>query len=173
MIQVYSQLEKYRQELQILDDDSKATSKAKLAAMPAEKHHPTETLTYNLRLNGRPQPSSRFTAHHIVPGKGKTELISLVRVDMHYLGIRINDPDNGVWLPMTKADKGHWAMPHAPAHREIHTLKYEGWIYRSATRAPAEKAFRAMLRKVTLLLTNGDYPPEIKDPPDNSWKGSL
>jgi len=46
-----------------------------------------------------PKPSANHTAHHIVPGKGKTKGAVRARIRLHLYGIRINDPGNGVWLP--------------------------------------------------------------------------
>lgn len=44
---------------------------------------------------------------------------------MHLNSIRINDPDNGVWLPANKKHTPHWSMPAAMGHLEYHTHKYE------------------------------------------------
>ena len=116
--QIEERLEVYRQRgLEVAAEDPEALLK--------EKHHPTKVLGRHMRAVGRARPSKRHSPHHIIEGKGKQSATSDTRLLLHIFGIRINDPDNGVWLPMHKADKGHWSMPKAPAHSEIHTYNYE------------------------------------------------
>lgn len=84
---------------------------------------------------------------------------------MHFSGIRINDPDNGVWLPRTKADKGHWAMPHAPAHSEIHTHNYEAWVFRMTQNIRNGEEFRGKLTTLRALLKDGRQDSSVTQPP--------
>ena len=136
--------------------------------MLLETHHPTGPLATHMRAAARPQPSNRHSAHHIVQGKGRTPQNAEVRALMHMCGIRINDPDNGVWLPKTKKDKGHWSMPHAPAHAEIHTRNYETWVTRMTGRAETEVTFRAKLVQIRSLLRDGRQPAKVTAKPDAS-----
>ncbi|WP_422732618.1 AHH domain-containing protein [Microbulbifer magnicolonia] len=84
-----------------------------------------------MRADGRPQPNPRFTAHHIVLGKGRTQYAAQSRIDLHFHGIRINDPDNGVWIPGRSKTKGTGPCP-TPRRtpRFIRTTMSTGFIPR-------------------------------------------
>lgn len=129
--------------------------------MANEKHHPTPVLASFLRADGRAQPSPNFTAHHLVQGVGKTERAAMTRINLHFYNVRINDPDNGVWLPRTKKNEGHWAMPSAPAHSEIHTHNYETWVAASVSDVGNEM----------MLLRDGRQPMQVTQKPDAKWSG--
>lgn len=139
--------------------------------MLLEAHHPTGPLASYMRAAGRPQPSNRHSPHHVVQGKGRTPQSADVRLLMHMCGIRINDPDNGVWLPKTKADKGHWSMPKAPAHAEIHTHNYETWVTALTRGMETERTFRAQLVRIRTILRDGRQPAKVTSKPDASWSG--
>lgn len=133
-----------------------------------ERHHPTTVLAHNMRADGRPQPS-----HHIVQGKGKHPRTTDVRLNLHLYGIRINDPDNGAWMPKTKADRGHWSMPSAPAHAEIHTFNYETWISFLLGSLEGEEVIRAALVRIRCLLRDGKQPKQVTAKKDASWRPTL
>jgi hypothetical protein len=141
--------------------------------MMLEKHHPTRILARNMRASGRPRPSKRHSPHHIVQGKGKHPDTADTRLNLHIFGIRINDPDNGVWMPMEKADKGHWSMPHAPAHSEIHTYNYETWVNHLIGPLDSEQAIRAALTRIRSLLRDGKQPKQVTDTKDPHWKPTV
>ncbi len=91
------------------------------------EHHPTDTLERFMRAAPIPKPSSVHTAHHIAPGKGKTKSANLARINIHSFGIRVNDPDNGVWLPRFKE---HTPLPKSKGHLQYHTEGCEDWVLR-------------------------------------------
>jgi hypothetical protein len=171
IISVQAGLEKYRSQLTADKDASRAQRKDLRQLMHEENHHPTDVLAKFMRADGRPQPSPRFTAHHIVQGKGKTENAAKARVNLHFYNVRINDPDNGVWMPRTKADKGHWAMPSAAAHSQIHTHNYETWVNASVQDVSGEAMLRARLVRVRSLLRDGKQPQQVTQKPDAKWNG--
>jgi hypothetical protein len=138
-----------------------------------EKHHPTTVLAGNMRADGRPQPSQRHSPHHIVQGKGKHPRTPDVRLNLHLYGIRINDPDNGVWMPRTKADKGHWSMPSAPAHSEIHTFNYETWINFLLSTLEGEEVIRSALVRIRILLRDGNQPKQVTATKDPNWSPTV
>ena len=138
-----------------------------------EKHHPTTVLARHMRADGRPQPSPRHTPHHIVQGKGRHPRTVDVRLNLHLYGIRINDPDNGVWMPRTKADKGHWSMPNAPAHAEIHTFNYETWVNFLLGPLETEAAIRGALIRIRALLRDGKQPRQVTAKKDVNWSPTL
>lgn len=139
-----------------------------------EAHHPTESLNNHLAAIAEPKPSVRHDAHHIVMGKGKYQQAQMIdaRLALHLHGIGINDPRNGVWLPREYKDKGHWATPGAPAHKEIHRYNYETWIVsKFAIPGISKRVLIDRLRECKTVLKYGGYPPEIVKPKDTEWSG--
>lgn len=141
------------------------------ATLGAEAHHPAEILGKYLQADGRPKPSAQHVAHHIVPGKGKTKVAALARLHMHRFGVRINDPDNGVWLVRKKADTPHWSMPASKSHGTIHTHNYETWVYSAIRITRNEADTRRKLGLLGRMLEYGTQPKQVTMPPDSSWTG--
>ncbi|WP_051234745.1 AHH domain-containing protein [Marinimicrobium agarilyticum] len=142
-------------------------------ALMDEPHHPTTVLARNMRADGRPQPSRRHSPHHIVAGKGRHPNTVRARLNIHLAGVRINDPGNGTWMPRTKADRGHWSMPNAPAHSEIHTYNYETWVNTLVDPQIDEHAVRAVLTRLRVLLRDGQQPRQVTAPKDVHWRPTL
>ena len=115
---IQAQLDSYRTEGRQATVGSRSEVEQKQKILLNEKHHPTEKLEKMMMAACRPKPSQRHSAHHIVAGKGWIKRTYQARVKMHLLGVRINDPDNGVWLPKTKKDLPLWSMPAALAHKQ-------------------------------------------------------
>ncbi|MGF1725252.1 AHH domain-containing protein [Photobacterium nomapromontoriensis] len=139
-----------------------------------EPHHPTTVLSRNLTAIGEPKPSTIHDPHHIVMGTGRFRKMQmmLARLNLHVFGIGINDPINGVWLPRTKADKGHWASPLAPAHKEIHRYNYETWITSLLSNdSLPESVYVNRLRSIKNKLKTGTYPTQIIEKKTLEWKG--
>jgi len=170
-IQVCFQLEEYQQAAKIASEGDFDEQLETQQILMEEKHHPTDKLANLMRMEGRPQPSPQFTPHHIVQGKGKRDNAYLARVALHAAGIGINDPNNGAWMPRTKADKGHWAYPNAMAHCEIHTINYETWVLNSIRRIETTDHMRTALIMLRTHLKNGTQPPEVTMKPNQSWNG--
>ena len=170
--EVQVKLEAYREQMHSRNGISRLERQDNRAKMLAEKHHrTTDTLVGFLRADGRPQPSPKHTAHHIVPGKGRTPFAVQARINLHMYDIRINDPSNGVWLIRLKADKGHWSMPESKSHLEIHTHNYEKWVFTQTKMAVDEQSMRGSLRRLRLLLEGGKQPDKVTMPPDDQWDG--
>jgi hypothetical protein len=169
---VQVKLESYRNQFHSKNSITRLERQNNRSGMLGEKHHPTEALAKFMRAEGRPQPSPKHTAHHIVPGKGKTAFAVQARINLHMYDIRINDPSNGVWLIRLVVDKGHWSMPDSKSHLEIHTHNYEKWVFSSTKIAMDENSMRASLRRVRLLLESGKQPDKVTMPPDDSWGGA-
>jgi A nuclease family of the HNH/ENDO VII superfamily with conserved AHH len=163
---VESQLDKYRNEFKSESDEEK-----RLELYESEKHHPTAVLEENLKKVGRAQPSQRFTAHHLVEGKGKLPVTADVRLTLFLNDIRINDPDNGVWMPRDKNDRGHWAMPKATPHSQIHTHNYERWVHGQIEHLQSEKEIRGKLQILRAHLKHGTQPDKVTAKSDKSWNG--
>ena len=163
-------------QLQVGLEEYRSNAKAKtVAELAKEPHHPTTQLTRNLTAIGDPKPSPDHDPHHIIMGKGRWQPLEMVkaRLALHMHKIGINDPINGVWLPRKKADKGHWATPLAPSHKEIHSYNYETWISRHfGARNLNEAQLRLKLRDIKYQLENGGYALEITAPKDAKWNGA-
>ncbi len=129
MADVQAQLDTYREAGMMATRGGQDERNVALTTMRAESHHPTEVLEKYMRAEGVPKPSSKHTAHHIVPGKGKIKILTnRTRVHLHIYGIRINDPANGVYLVHKDEDTPHWSMPKSRGHLTYHTHDYERWL---------------------------------------------
>ena len=94
-------------------------------------HHPTSDLAKYLSAIGEPKPTNLHEAHHIISGEGRYNKAAIMdaRLNLHLVGIGINDPFNGIWLiNFMKNKKIDWSTPEAPPHRKIHRFNYETWI---------------------------------------------
>jgi A nuclease family of the HNH/ENDO VII superfamily with conserved AHH len=157
-----------------LESYRKSSTKSDAVGLLKEKHHPTDKLANHLRAVGEPRPGLKHDAHHIIPGKGRWQQKPLIaaRLNLHFHGVGIHDPLNGVWLPRNREDKGHWATPKAPAHKEIHRYNYETWISRKFSVTNLSKgAFIASLRDIKRLLKYGGYDAKITAKKDPNWVG--
>lgn len=68
---VQGQLAIYRESALRATQGSTTERNAAIRRLELEEHHPTSNLEAYMRAEGVPKPSSKHTAHHIVPGKGK------------------------------------------------------------------------------------------------------
>lgn len=163
LTQIQAQLEKYRAE----------NKEKRVGELRGEDHHPTGDLVKHLAAVGEPKPSPNHDAHHIIPGKGRyqQDLIKRARTNLHMAGIGIQDPRNGIFLPRYKKHKGHWSMPNAPAHREIHRYNYETWIHSKFQHPMTEQALSGELLVVKAMLRDGNHPKAIVAPKDSRWGG--
>jgi len=127
-----------------------------------EMHHPTEILEKYMRSVPIPKPSANHSAHHITPGIGKTKDAYRARMRIHRFGIRINDPDNGVWLPRATKHTPHWSMPEAKGHNRYHTHGYESWLFRRLQTKASEEFIRQELRFIGQALQENNLPPEAR-----------
>jgi len=156
MAQVQADLDEYRMagKAAVGSRDKKAQQSG-LTALQQEKHHGTglRALEKFLLSDGRPRPSKGHTAHHIVPGKGRAQVMGRAtrnysyqaRALLHVFGIRINDPDNGVWLPKSIAELISYAMPESKSHKQYHTNQYEEYVYRELWPQRSEQSIRNRL----------------------------
>lgn len=170
-VDVQTELERYRQQGKSLLIGTRKEIAAGHAALAKDKYHPTAQLERFLRADGRPKPSSLHTAHHIVPGKGKTRAANRARLHIHRFAIRINDPDNGTWLVRHKKDVPHWSMPKSLSHLQYHTYNYETWIYESLRVWQSETSVRHRLKLLGRMLQEGNQPKQVRMPPDDTWNG--
>ncbi|PUA26446.1 MAG: hypothetical protein B0W54_22060 [Cellvibrio sp. 79] len=119
-----------------------------------EEHDSARLGRYLIERHG-PRPP-RCHAHAIVAGRHK--FAAAVRLVMAKLKIRIDDTDNGCWLPENTAATPHPAFPKAPPHSRIHRSNYFFWIRSRLVRIRSEKIFRLELNLIASELHNGNFP---------------
>lgn len=158
-------LDQYRAALRPADSDTRQQKAILRGAMGLEKHHPTKVLAKYMQEHGPAKPDKCFVAHHIVQGKGCTQFAAESRIDLHFHGIRINDPVNGAWMPRFIEHKGHPAMPNSNAHSEIHTKNYEHWVHSETHHIMSEQAFKDKLKSIRHQLRDGAQPDYVTEPP--------
>ena len=162
---VLSQLQLYQENGRDATKGNRAEIGVKQAALKAEKHHQSRgavELEKYMRAVPVPKPSGEHTAHHIVPGKGKTLDANKARIRMHLFGIRINDPSNGVWLPRYAKHTPHWSMPESKGHLEYHTEGYESWVLKKVRGKSGEFAIRNELKLIGQMLQENNLPLEAR-----------
>src|SRR5690606_27218725 len=89
-------------------------------------------------------------AHAIVAGKHLNSAI--IRALMARLMIRIDDPDNGCWLPENTAAKAHMPvrLRNAVPHSRIHRFNYYFWL--NTLIDPAIISTEADLRRTLTMI---------------------
>ncbi|TNC83910.1 MAG: hypothetical protein CSH37_12625 [Thalassolituus sp.] len=152
------QLRDYRtQGMKATSDNSDMWSRAEaFDVLQAESHHGyngVRVLERNMAAEGVPKPSSRHTAHHICPGKGKLPAISRqTRVHLHTHGIRINDPANGVYLMTRDKETPHWSMPDSRGHKTYHTEDYERLVWERLSHLNGQDKIKTQLQVIGRLM---------------------
>jgi len=122
-----------------------------------EKHNST-VLGRHLESVGNKRPV-RCHAHAIVAG-GHTRA-AILRAIMARLKIRIDDPDNGCWLPENTAATPHPVMPRAVPHSRIHRNNYFFWLYSRLQGVSQEASFRINLKLIAKHLHEHTFPEYV------------
>lgn len=123
-----------------------------------EEEHSSKRLANHLVQAGYRRPP-RCHAHAIVAGKHA--LSAQLRLIMAKLKIRIDDSDNGCWLPENTAATPHPAFPKAPPHSRIHRYAYYFWIDSRLSAVRNETHFRTHLNLIGKMLVTGQFPKEV------------
>ena len=118
--------------------------------------HDSQRLGRHLTAAGKPRPGDHYEAHAIVSGEHKHARAA--RVILARYRIRIDDPDNGAWLPNFKRNTPAPAMPGAPAHRTIHTQQYYLNITSLLSQVTTERQARQLLQQIGRRLQEGTFP---------------
>ncbi len=128
-----------------------------------DEAHESKRMAEHLALIGDPRPHPKAHAHAIVSGGHKEA--ARVRAIMAWLKVRIDDPDNGCWLPENTAAKE--VMPlylkNAVPHSRIHRFNYYFWLNREITRrkTPNSTKLREVLKMIELRLQGGAQPSYV------------
>lgn len=120
--------------------------------------HDSARLSRHLEAVGQKRPP-RCHAHAIVAGKH--EYAAILRVIMAKLQIRIDDPDNGCWLPENTAATPHPAFPKAIPHSRIHRFNYYFWLRTRLGSIRQEGAFRITLKLTARHLHERTFPEYV------------
>lgn len=127
-----------------------------------QEKHSSKILGKHLRADGHPRPAAKWEAHHIVSGEHPDALLSRTVLADDEIKIRIDDPDNGCWMPKTKADARPTIYPNAIGHNRIHRDLYYHWLDNSLALMATEGQVRAFLNTVRAQLLHGNIRPEMK-----------
>lgn len=130
-------------------------------ALMQEKHNSTILGKY-LRADGQPRPGAKWEAHHIISGKHPEALMARAALADELIRIRIDDPDNGCWMPKTKADARPTIYPNAMGHNRIHRDLYYHWLNNSIALMTNAGQVRAFLNTVRMQLLQGNIRSEMK-----------
>ncbi len=126
-----------------------------------EKHSST-TLGKHLRVSGISRPGAKWEAHHLISGKHSEAAAARLILADEEIKIRIDDPDNGAWMPKTKKDARPTLYPNAIGHNRIHRQLYYRWIENAISIMDNDSQIRAFLNTVRTQLLHGNIKDEMK-----------
>lgn len=124
--------------------------------------HSSRTLGKYLRVSGIPRPGAKWEAHHLISGKHSEASTSRALIAAPNIKIRIDDPDNGAWMPKTKADARPTLYPNAIGHNRIHRDLYYAWIEQAIRGMNTDIEIRSFLNTVRVQLLHGNIKQEMK-----------
>lgn len=145
--QVQAGIDKYRAEAKSMSPDG----------LRSEEHN-SARLGEHLVATGKRRPP-RCHAHAIVAGKHHHAAV--LRTLMARLEIRIDDPDNGCWLPENTAATPHPAFPSAVPHSRIHRYNYFFWIRIRLSSIRKDHLFRKGLQEIARALQQKKFPSYV------------
>lgn len=125
--------------------------------------HKSNELAKHMTLASDPKPHPLCHCHAIIAGAHSESAV--LRAVLAWVGMRIDDPRNGCWLPRNTAARAHmplWlrnSIPHSRIHRKSYYRWVEGHI--SITLSPNIEALTTKLRMIRSFLQNGILPGEI------------
>lgn len=128
----------------------------------ATEKHSSKRLGNFLRADGHPRPAAKWEAHHIISGSSPLAMSARAILADEDIQIRIDDPDNGCWMPKTKADARPTIYPNAIGHNRIHRKLYYLWIQNSIALMATPGQVRAFLNTVRTQLLQGNIKPEMQ-----------
>jgi hypothetical protein len=125
-----------------------------------DERHQSKVLSDFMAATGNPRPHRLCHAHAIVSGAHK--YAAELRATMAWLRLRIDDPDNGCWLPQNTAAKAHMPrhLRNAVPHSRIHRYNYYFWLNRQINPVvtDTQRKMRDALRLIETRLQAGTQP---------------
>jgi len=77
---------------------------------------------------------------------------------MAVLGLGIDGPYNGMWMPSRTADTPHMSFPACPPHSRIHRFYYYEWIRGRLSSVKKPEVFKVQLALIKKLVHEGKQP---------------
>ena len=114
--------------------------------------HDSKLLARHIKATGVSRPPN-VAAHAIVSGTHPEA--QAARKILAQFKIRIDDPDNGVYLPRDSRFIPHEKMPDAACHAKVHTEQYYVNITRILRQSTSETDCRVALRLIAKKLREG------------------
>lgn len=113
-----------------------------------------------IKSQGLPDKKHNYHAHHIV-AKNCTRSRKAAQI-LQALGIDLDDPANGVFLPANEITKQNGALKSAYIHNPIHTKPYYANVNFQITQAYEQDAnkedMKRLLKDIANDLKRGTYP---------------
>lgn len=147
-----------------IDQYRAAAANMSLDQLEDEKHDSDRLARHLMAETGCTSRPQRCHAHAIVSG-GHKEAAKL-RAVLAWLKLRIDDPDNGCWLPENTAATPHPLFKNAIPHSRIHRYNYYRWLQTIITLQNMKKQerLRAALRLIARQLQDRTFPPDVMLP---------
>lgn len=128
-----------------------------------EKHNSCRLAMFLEAEAGKKRPN-KCHAHAIVSGAHVNA--AKIRAVLAWFKLRIDDPDNGCWLPENTAATPHPLFPKAVPHSRIHRYNYYRWL-ESLIRIetiPDQIMLRKTLKLIARQLQEHTFPPFVMLP---------
>jgi hypothetical protein len=145
--QIQAGIERYRAEAASMSNDQ----------LRSEEHNSARLGSHLIERFGKRPSCCR--AHAIVAGKHKYS--ARLRLLMAKLKIRIDDTDNGCWLPENTAATPHPSFPKAVPHSRIHRFNYYFFTHGRLISLRDPGHFRNGLNIIGKLLQYGPLPDYV------------
>ncbi len=127
-----------------------------------ERHY-SRRLALQLTRAGYSRPSQRCDAHAIVSGMHK--YAAQMRAVLAWCKMRIDDHQNGCWLPRSREDRPHMPsfLKKAVPHRHVHRIAYYEWIGGTINfeNIDGVEDLVRLLRDLRFRLQSGSVPPAV------------
>ena len=160
---IQSELEEYRNE----------ANKKNVLYLSTEKHS-SELLGKYLRADGWSKPGAGWAAHHMISGSHKKAVPSRLVLAKKKVKIRIDDADNGCWMPDEKLCAHRTIYPNAVPHANIHRTKYYSWLNGLLRNAKTKIAVQGILSTVRTQLLEGNIKKELlQEIEDSRYKNTI
>lgn len=139
--------------LSLLSEYYSTARKMSTQDLLSEKHKPRR-LSQHIGCRGITRPMN-VAAHAIVSGS-HPEAMAARRILARWK-IRIDDPDNGVFLPRDSRFIPHNELPKALDHAKLHTEEYYVNVASVLSQTTSEQGCRAALRIIGQKLQDGSF----------------
>ena len=128
-----------------------------------EPHDSTRLGRLMEAADGKRRPA-RCHAHAIVSGAHREA--AKLRAVLAWFKLRIDDPDNGCWLPENTKATPHPLFPKAVPHSRIHRAGYYRWLNQiiRQERFADQSQLRIELKRIAQRLQQGTYPSDVMLP---------